>query len=154
MKLFIFQQMNYFSKMNLLVYRIMNHGKKLLNLVGDGIYNVVVGIESEGIDNYMVLYKIVILSKIMNGGISLDKRFIRFIFEEIVEVYDPTISTRLNGTVDCIQTTEGNAEIINNEVINLIIDKCEVNVGGKKLTNTKVLKNKDGYVKILNGVLR
>jgi hypothetical protein len=90
------------------------------------------------------------------GGTNLKKeKGLRFTFQQIVEVFNPEDSCQINGMVDYVQTTEGYAELNdNNEVDCLVIDKCEVDTGKRKLINTDVLKVKEGYVKIINGVLR
>lgn len=80
---------------------------------------------------------------------------IRFTFEQIVEIYDPQESYQLNGMIDVVQVTEGYAELDeDNNVECLIIDKCEIDTGKRKLINTDIMKDKNGYVKILNSVLR
>lgn len=83
------------------------------------------------------------------------EKALRFTFQQIVEVFNPQDSFQINGMVDYVQTTEGYAELNNeNEVDCLVIDKCEVDTGTRKLINTDVLKDEKAFVKIINGALR
>lgn len=85
----------------------------------------------------------------------MNKRDLRFTFEEIVKIYDPKHSVQLNGMVHACQTTEGYAQLNDkNEVENLVIDSCYVLHNNKKLINTDILKDERGYVKIIEGVLQ